>query len=331
MLRLSSTSFNEYQLIDSGDGYRLEMFGDYILKRPDPQAIWKPKLKEAEWQKADASFELLPQANKGRWVKKNLKMPDKWPVKFKELKFWVKLTPFKHTGVFAEQAAHLEWISSVIPAYAMSADRQAGIQLANKEDGSRIEVPTKSGTLGIAGVRDDKQINVLNLFGYTGAASLVVAKMGGKVTHVDASRPAIAWARENQKLSGLEDRPIRWILDDCIKFCQREIKRGNKYKGIIMDPPIYGHGPSGERWEFNEHFPKLLALCRQLLNDRPIFVIVNAYAISSSALMLENVMRDYLSDLGGKVEVGELVLKDSFQRPLSTGIFGRWSSQELSF
>ena len=216
-------------------------------------------------------------------------MPEKWSVRYKDLSLGIRLTPFKHTGLFPEQSIQWDWM---------------------------VEQVKKS----------KKQANILNLFGYTGAASLALAAAGAKVTHVDASRPSIAWARDNQVASGLTDKPIRWILDDAAKFVARELKRGVKYDGIIMDPPIYGHGPGGETWDFNEDFPKLLRDCALLLTKEPLFILVNAYAISSSALMLQNVLGDYTKNLGGKIEVGELAIKEkNTYRLLSTGIFGRWS------
>lgn len=283
MTILTTIGWEDYELIDSGDGKRLERFGKYILVRPDPQIIWQPLKDKGVWLKADAVFEKT--GDKGYWnLKTNL--PDKWQMHYKDLTFWVKLTPFKHTGVFPEQSLQWDWIKTVIP---------------------------------------DDMFSVLNLFGYTGIASLAAAKRGAKVTHLDASRKTLAWARENQSASNLADKPIRWILDDAIKFCQREVKRGVKYDAIIMDPPIYGHGPNGEVWDFNQSFPGLLKICKQLLSDNPLFILVNAYAISSSALMVQNMLKDMMGNIG-QIEVGELVIqqKDS-DRLLSTGIFGRWS------
>lgn len=278
---LETSGWENYELIDSGNGRRLERFGKYILSRPDPQAIWLPKAPAEIWNKADAVFD------KG-WKMKT-KMPDKWIVKYQNISLCLKLTPFKHTGIFPEQKIHWDYIQQRIP----SAKRQ---------------------------------LNILNLFGYTGASSLVAAETGTKVTHVDASRPAITWFRENQSLSGLMDKPIRIIVDDAIKFTAREIKRGVKYDGIIMDPPVYGHDPKGGIWDFNKDFPHLLKNCSKILSGSPLFVIVNAYAISASALMLENVMKDFFEKLGGKIEVGELCLKEKIGgRLLSTGIFARWS------
>lgn len=283
---LSTTGWEEYALLDSGNGYRLEKFGNYILQRPDPQIIWKRKLPLSEWDKADAIFKRVTE-DKGQWVRKNT-LPDKWLVTYKDLSFWSKMSPFKHTGIFPEQ--HLQWDFII-------------------EKIQKAQRPT----------------SVLNLFAYTGIASLAAAAAGARVTHVDASKPTIAWAKENQEASNLTDRSIRWILDDAVKFTQREIKRGVKYDGIILDPPVFGHGPDGRVWKFNVDFPKLMELVKQVLSDSPLFVIVNAYAISSSSLMLQNVLEDYLGDLGGTITSGELVLQEKTnKRLLSTGIFARF-------
>ena len=283
---LSVKGFEDYSLLDSGNGKRLERFGKYIVSRPDPQAIWMPKKPQSYWENADAIY--VQTDGRGGWSNKNA-VPAKWPVKYKNLSFYCKLTPFKHTGVFPEQSVNWDFIQRKI-------------------------------------AEQDKQQNILNLFGYTGVASLAAAASGAKVTHLDASKPSISWAKENQKVSGLLDKPIRWILDDAAKFVQREIKRGVRYDGIIMDPPVYGHGPEGEIWDFNYSFPKLIELCNQVLSDTPIFVIVNAYAISASSIMLSNVFSDYFRELGGKTEYGELALEEQdSNRLLSTGIFARWS------
>ena len=280
---LSTSGWDDYELLDTGGGMRLERFGKYRLVRPDPQIIWKRSLDDTKWNDVDAVFD----QDKKKWViKKNI--PDKWLLSYKDLSFYAKLSPFKHTGIFPEQTLQWDWIEEKL--------------------------------------KGSKGTRVLNLFGYTGIASLVCAAQGAQVAHVDASRPTIGWARENQTASKLQDKPIRWILDDAIKFVQREVKRGVVYDGILMDPPIYGHGPSGETWDFHESFPKLLAFCRQVLRPQPRFILINAYAISSSALMLENVLADYVSDLHGIIEVGELALEEkSAGRLLSTGIFARWS------
>ena len=287
MIVLSTPGFSDYELIDSGNGKRLERYGKYLISKPDPQAIWSTKKDSNFWEKADAVY--IQNGNKGSWLNKN-NVPEKWLIKYKNLSFYCKLTPFKHTGVFPEQSVNWDFIEEIL--------RQA----------------------------QNKQPNVLNLFGYTGISTLAAAASGAKVTHVDASKPSISWARENQKVSGLSQKPIRWILDDAIKFVQREVKRAVKYDAIIMDPPIYGHGPEGEVWNFNESFPKLMELCSLVLSDNPLFIIVNAYAISSSSIMLDNVLKDYLGGLGGTFENGELALQERDNgRLLSTGIFARWS------
>lgn len=288
MQLLTSLPWKDYELIDSGEGFRLERFGTYILSRPDPQIIWKKSLHESHWLATDYRYIRLSQ-DKGRWVKKNDTLPEKWLLSYDELSFYAKLTPFKHTGIFPEQRVQWDEIKQSITKAAF-------------------------------------QPTILNLFGYTGIATLVAAKAGAKVTHVDASRPAIGWARENQQVSQLADKPVRWIVDDATKFVQRELKRGVQYDGILMDPPVFGHGPDGSVWKFNEHIPSLLSLCRQVLSPHPLFVYLNAYAISSSALTLGNILKDYFSTLGGSIHVGELVLTSaSSDQLLSTGIYGKWT------
>ncbi len=289
---LISKGWEDYQLLDSGNGFRLEKFGAYTIVRPDPQAIWKPTLSATDWEKAAVSFKRT-KADSGIWEYKT-RLPEKWKMSYKNLYFWARLTSFKHTGVFPEQSLQWDWITQII------------------RDSETREF------------RTSEPPSVLNLFGYTGIASLAAAATGAKVTHVDASKPSITWARDNQKLSGLEQKPIRWILEDVVKFVEREYRRGNIYDGIIMDPPVYGHGPTGQIWKFNENFPKLMEDVAKILSPKPLFVIVNAYAISSSALMLQNVLNDYLPK--GTTEVGELCLEETAgKRLLSTGIYARWS------
>lgn len=290
---LKTKGWDEYELIDSGDGKRLERYGKYLLIRPDPEAIWK-KQNEQEWACADAVF--VDEKGNPHWDRRP-EMPENWLVKYNDLVFQARLTPFKHTGIFPEQIVNWEFMQEKIIARATQST--------------------------------EGNSNILNLFGYTGAASLVCALAGARVTHVDASKPAIGWARENQKLSGLLDKPIRWIMDDATKFVAREIRRGVKYDGIVMDPPVYGHGPGGEVWDFHKSFPELVSLCSQVLSAKPLFFLVNAYAISSSAIMLDNVLSDYLSDLGGSINFGEIALEEKIgKRLLSTGIFARWFTHE---
>lgn len=302
-------NWSDYELLDSGNERRFERFGKYLLVRPDPQAIWQPMLSQEEWDKADAIFQRSTD-DKGTW-RKQTELPEKWLMQYNDLSFYAKLTPFKHTGVFPEQASQWDFIASVIATQSEAKGKQS-------EEIATSQAPRNDTTF---------EPNILNLFGYTGIATLAAAHAGAKVTHVDASKSAITWARENQIASGLEQAPIRWILDDALKFVEREVKRGTKYDGIIMDPPIYGHGPNGELWKFSEHFPKLVELCKQVLSPTPLFVIINAYAISSSAIMLANVLGDYTKELSGSITYGELALQEqSSKRLLSTGIFTRWQN-----
>ena len=287
MKLLQTRGWEEYALLDSGDGYRLERFGQYCLKRPDPQAIWQKRLPEV-WTKIDAVFAKRGQDREGWYNETGI--PEKWLMHYGDLSFWAKLTPFKHTGVFPEQTVEWDWMRGEI-------------------------------------AQHERKLHILNLFAYKGIASLACAKAGANVTHVDASRPAITWARENQAASGLRDAPIRWILDDVLKFVAREIRRGVYYDGVIMDPPVFGHGPDGERWEFSESFATLFSLIRQVMSDKPAFILINAYAVSVSHLMLWNMLDDFAKDRGGEVESGELALAESKTgRLLSTGIYGRWSA-----
>lgn len=271
----------DYELLDSGSGRRLERFGKYILNRPDPEVMWQKTLPPEEWSKADAEFV------NDKWITKP-NFPEKWLFEINNLKVNLKLTPFKHVGMFPEQKFEWDLISKLV-----------------KESNS--------------------EQNILNLFGYTGIASLSALVSDAKVTHVDASRPAITWFKENQELSGLSEKHARIIIDDALKFTAREIKRGVKYDGVIMDPPVYGHGPNGEKWSFAKDFPKLLDNVSQILSSDPLFVIVNAYAISSSSTSLANIMQDKLKNFGGNITNGELILNEnSSGRVLSTGIWTIW-------
>lgn len=280
----------DYELLDSGNGRRLERFGKYILNRPDPEVLWQKNLPDSEWEKADAEF-VRSYEDKGKWVTKG-DFPEKWIITHNDLKVILKLSPFKHTGVFPEQ--EFEW------------------NLIYKLIKESVE-------------KENKEPNILNLFGYTGVASLSALSAGAKITHVDASRPAITWFKENQKESGLDEKSARIIIDDAIKFTGREIKRGVKYDGIMMDPPVYGHGPNGEKWSFNKDFPVLLENVSKLLTEKPLFVIVNAYAISSSPTSIANIMQDKLKEFKGNITHGELTLKESNSgRILSTGIYSIW-------
>ncbi|MCR4334486.1 MAG: class I SAM-dependent methyltransferase [Patescibacteria group bacterium] len=280
---LTTKKDSDYELLDSGEGQKLERFGNVILSRPDPQVLWHKELSKEEWQKSDGYFD------NGEW-KLNKNVPSDWQIEMSGLKFLIKPTAFKHTGIFPEQLSNWEWLKGVV----------------------------KEGT------------EVLNLFGYTGGASLICAKAGAKVVHVDSSKSAITWAKENAKLSGLADKPIRWILDDAQAFVEREIKRGRKYDGIIMDPPSFGHGPNNELWKIEEHFLNLMDNClKKLLSDKPIFFLVSGYSAGYSAIAYKNSLFPLQEKLGGSVEYGELTIQESrSERLLPCGIFARWSTPE---
>ena len=282
----------DYELLDTGNSFRLEKWGEVILMRPDPQAIWQPTLPQKEWSRAWAVYRAGSNESGGKWeIKKT--MPSPWNIKFSGVQMSLKLSPFKHTGVFAEQAAQWDWMTKQLSSY----------QVITLKDKPKI----------------------LNLFAYTGAASMVFAKAGCYVTHVDASKPAITWANENAELNKLSQNSIRWILDDAVKFVQREIKRGQKYDGIILDPPAFGHGPSGKTWKFSRDVPRLLSDCVKLLSLKTAFLLINGYATNSSAISLNNILEDTMAGKGGKIEFGELCLKQKSGRMISTGIFARWS------
>jgi 23S rRNA (cytosine1962-C5)-methyltransferase len=285
----ASPGWQDYELVDSGDGFKLERYGKYLLKRPEPEAIWRPSLPEKAWKNIHAIFRTSSEENGGHW--ETLKPVDeRWIMQYRDLKFWAMLSASRHLGVFPEQASQWDWL-------------REQTRLANRP------------------------LQVLNLFGYTGLASLAAASEGGRVTHIDASRKVLTWARDNQELSGLGSRPVRWILDDALKFIQREARRGTRYDGLILDPPKFGRGPKGEVWEFYKLLPELLQSCRQVLSEQPRFVILTAYAVKASALTLHYAISEIMQDFNGKTEAGEVVLEEkSAGRLLSMAIFGRWSS-----
>jgi 23S rRNA (cytosine1962-C5)-methyltransferase len=292
---LITRASKDYELLDSGEGEKLERFGDVVLRRPDPQALWRKNLSETEWKKAHATF--TREGQNGSWdIVKGT--PEKWNIDFSGLKLAIKPTVFKHTGLFPEQSVNWEWLKRVI-----------GNNLGEKE----IKAAEK------------KEPEILNLFGYTGGASLACAQAGAKVVHVDASTAAVNWAKENADLSGLRDKPIRWLLDDARVFVEREIKRGRKYDGIIMDPPAFGHGAKKELWKIEEHFLDLVENCKKILADEPLFFLINGYSAGYSALAYKNNLLDLEKQHGGKVEIGELAIEETgSKRLLPAGIFARW-------
>lgn len=292
---LASPDWSDYALLDSGRGQRLERYGPYTFIRPEHQALWQPALPDASWQAAHGVFQPTGEESGGRWqLDQPVKTP--WYMTYKGLRFLAFTAASRHMGVFPEQAAHWDWMRE------------------------KIARRMKSG---------GEPLRVLNLFGYTGLATLAAAQAGAQVTHVDAAKKAIQLARENQSLSGLDDRPIRWLVDDAFKFVRREVRRGSKYHGIVLDPPKFGRGPQGQVWELFESLAELLDNCRQLLDPQPLFVILTAYAIRASALSVYYAMQETVAGLGGALETGELVIREqSAGRLLSTAIFARWGAVE---
>jgi 23S rRNA (cytosine1962-C5)-methyltransferase len=297
----------EYELLDSGLGEKLERIGKFVLSRPDPQALWAKRLPLSEWKKADASFSRDESkgdaGSKSGWTMKS-DVGDRWVIDFGEMKFQIKPTAFKHIGLFPEQVVNWKWLGEQAQSPKLKAQSET-------KEGSDFEV--------------------LNLFGYTGGATLVCAKAGAKVVHVDGSKSAITWARENAELSGLKDKPVRWILEDARAFVTREIKRERKYDGIIMDPPAFGHGPDNELWKIEEHFLGLVEDCMKLLKDKPSFFLINGYSAGYSAIAYENILLPLVQKYGGSIEIGELAISESKKDGLETrllpcGIFARWKA-----
>ena len=282
-------AWKDYEVLDTSGGEKLERWGKYVLVRPDPQVIWNTPKDDPLWRKYDARY-ARSSTGGGKWA--NLRLPEHWQVKYRELTCNVKPMNFKHTGVFPEQAANWDFIMETI--------RGAG-----------------------------RPINALNLFAYTGGATLACAAAGASVCHVDAAKGMVAWAKENAKSSGLEDRPIRWIVDDCAKFVEREIRRGRRYDAIIMDPPSYGRGPSGEIWKLEENLWPFVQLVSQVLSDKPLFVIINSYTTGLAPSVVGYIMDSiFTKRFGGHSECGELGLpvKDS-GLILPCGSTGRWTGK----
>ncbi len=292
-----------YSLIDSGDGMKLEKFGQYTLLRPDPQALWLPKLSTKEWHKmADAEFNpASPKSGeeKGQWKLKK-QLPESWVVDFDVIKMHARLTPFKHTGIFPEQFENWKWLKQKISSAVMG------------EGGSPA--------------RHAAEIKMLNLFGYSGGATVLGLVEGVHVTHVDASKSAIKWAEQNAELNGVLDKPVRWILEDVVSFVKKEVRRGNKYDIIVMDPPSYGRGAKGEIWKIEEAFLPLMDLVKQLLSDNPVAIIVNGYSAGYSSYAYSQNLDDIVAKYGGEIEHSELLIdEESMTRVLPAGIVARWS------
>jgi 23S rRNA (cytosine1962-C5)-methyltransferase len=304
--------WQDYQLLDSGAGRKLERFGRYVLDRPEPNALWRPRRPEADWREADARFD-------EGWSART-PMPERWEMQYEPLglRFFAACRPFRHTGVFPEQAGHWTWLAErVAPRLAPPAGYPSDGPGTRPKDGWGYPAP---------GTRHPARhpAHVLVLFGYTGLATLALVGAGARVTHVDASRPAMTWARENAAASGLDDRPIRWLIDDALKFLRREARRGVRYDGIVMDPPAFGRGPSGEVWRFNTSLPPLLEAAAAVLARDPLLLLLNAYAVPASATMLANLVGDLVPG-HGRLEAGELAVEGG-DRVLATGPFARWSA-----
>lgn len=279
--------WKDYEVIDTSCGEKLERWGRYILLRPDPQVIWKTEKNVPEWNRLNGHYH---RSSKGGGEWEFFKLPEEWTISYRELNFRLKPFSFKHTGLFPEQAVNWDWFGDKI--------RQA-----------------------------NRPVKVLNLFAYTGGATLAAADAGAGVTHVDASKGMVTWAKENAQVSGLSDRPIRWLVDDCVKFVEREIRRGNHYDGIIMDPPSYGRGPKGEIWKIEEKIFPFIELCTQILSDEPLFFLVNSYTTGLQPAVLTYMLETALvSKLGGHVEAQEIGLPVSSNGLiLPCGASGRWT------
>ncbi len=289
--------WKDYEVIDTSDGEKLERWGDYLLIRPDPQVIWQDSRKAAGWKNPNAHYH---RSNKGGGEWEFFDLPEQWQIRYRELTFNLKPFSFKHTGLFPEQAANWDWFSDLI----------------------RGEIEGRNG-------RPGRAVKVLNLFAYTGGATLAAAEAGANVTHVDASKGMVQWAKENAASSGLSDKPVRWLVDDCQKFVEREIRRGNTYDGIIMDPPSYGRGPKGEIWKIEDALHPLVKLCSQILSDDPLFFLINSYTTGFAPAVLS-----YLLSLEVQSRFGGTVTSDEIGLPVSEnglvlpcGSSGRWTKE----
>jgi 23S rRNA (cytosine1962-C5)-methyltransferase len=285
-----ASNWKDYKILDMANGQKLEKWGNVILSRPDPQIVWKDKSFPKKWNDANAQYH-RSKSGGGAWEYKK-KMPNQWQIKYKDLTFNIKPMGFKHTGLFPEQAVNWDWMMSKI-----------------KEA--------------------KRPIKVLNLFAYTGGATVACLSAGAEVCHVDSSKGMVTWAKENVVSSGLQDRKVRYIVDDVVKFVNREIRRGNKYDAIIMDPPSYGRGANGEVWQFEDNIYDLIELCSNVLTENPLFFLINSYTTGISSRVLENILNLTVSKKYiGKISSGEigLPMEDS-KLVLPCGIYGRWESE----
>jgi 23S rRNA (cytosine1962-C5)-methyltransferase len=287
---LSPSHWKDYELLDCGDFEKLERFGELILIRPEPQAVWAKALPESDWNKLHHIRFKGKSATSGEWVKKNGKTPDRWNIAYKNeditIKFRLGLTSFKHVGIFPEQAVNWDFIAQQV---------------------KRFKNP---------------EPKILNLFAYTGGASLAAKAAGADTTHVDSIKQVVTWSNENQELSGLEN--IRWVVEDALKFVKRELKRGKTYNGIILDPPAYGHGPNGEKWKLEDHIQEMMHDVMQLLDPEEHFLILNAYSMGFSSVIIENLLKSSMPNIQN-LHCGELYLQATSGCKLPLGVFGRCS------
>lgn len=291
---LTPLDWADYELLDSGGGRKLERYGSVLLDRPEHRAFWQPALPDAAWREAQGVFRPTGGESGGEWEYRR-RPPRAWTMNYRGLAFEVQAGAARHLGVFPEQAPNWDWLAGQIENRLRSAPGEP--------------------------------VRVLNLFGYTGLATLAAARAGAQVTHVDASKRAVRQASDNLTLSGLGERPVRWIVEDAFKYVRREVRRDSLYEGLILDPPKFGRGPEGQVWEFYEALPNLLADCRRLFSARPLFVVLTAYAIQASALSLYYALGDMVAGLDGALTAGELALSESSAgRLLSTAIFARWAA-----
>lgn len=284
-----ANNWKDYEIIDMANGEKLERWKDIILVRPDPQIIWKHKSFPNKWKEANAIYKRSNEGG-GSWQYRT-KIPSSWQVNYKDLTFNLKPMGFKHTGLFPEQAANWDWMIEKIK-------------------------------------REKRKIKVLNLFAYTGGATVACLSAGASVCHVDSSKGMVAWAKENVIASGLQDKKVRYIVDDVVKFVNREIRRGNQYDAIIMDPPSYGRGTNGEVWKFEDNICDLVELCSKILSDHPLFLLINSYTTGISSTVLKNILNLTIAKkYGGKTENGEIGLPMTNSKLiLPCGIFGRWEN-----
>ena len=291
-----ANNWKDYEILDMANGEKLERWNNIYLVRPDPQIIWNDKQYPEKWKQANARYNRSSTGG-GHWDYKK-RLPDSWQIKYKNLTFNIKPMGFKHTGIFPEQAVNWDWMMDKI---------QNEIKTTNRE------------------------VKVLNLFAYTGGATVACLYAGASVCHVDSSKGMVAWAKENAVSSGLQERPVRYIVDDVVKFVQREIRRGNKYDAIIMDPPSYGRGTNGEVWKFEENLPMLIEICMQVLSDNPLFFLINSYTTGTSSMVLENLLKMNMRKKYGKRaddgifengEVGLPMTDSDFILPC--GIYSKW-------